>query len=140
MNRLPAILLLFVASLGMFSCSATIALPEIQPTPQDHQAYRLMAGDVVDLQITVRLAKGEGQAPIALIDTHGRRYDADPEAGTTNKLVFVPVAAKEPPGGAAVTLARYRGADAETTNDVEITPVEWGYQLCDQPVENPRWQ
>jgi len=98
------------------------------------------ADGVVDLQITVRLAKGEGQAPIALIDTRGRRYDADPEAGTTNKLVFVPVAAKEPPGGAAVTIARYRGADADTTNDVEITPVEWGYQLCDQPVENPRWQ
>ena len=95
---------------------------------------------LVDLRITVRLAKGDGQAPMALVDTRGRRYDPDPEAGTSNKLVFVPVAAEEPPGGAAVTIARYRGADADTTNDVEITPVEWGYQLCDQPIENPRWQ
>ena len=95
---------------------------------------------VVDLRITVRLAKGEGQAPVVLVDTRDRRYEPDPEAGTTNKLVFVPVATEEPPGGAAVTIARYRGEDADTTNDVEITPVEWGYQLCDQPVENPRWQ
>jgi cell division septation protein DedD len=98
------------------------------------------ADGVVDLRITVRLAKGEGQAPVALVDTRDRRYEPDPEAGTTNKLVFVPVATEEPPGGAAVTIARYRGEDADTTNDVEITPVEWGYQLCDQPVENPRWQ
>ena len=95
---------------------------------------------VVDLRIIVRLAKGDGRAPVALVDTRGRRYDPDPEAGTTNKLVFIPVAAEEPPGGAAVAIARYRGADADTTTEVEITPLEWGYQLCDEPIENPRWQ
>ncbi|GEM_PF-5495663 len=95
---------------------------------------------VVDLRITVRLAKGDGRAPVALVDTRGRRYDPDPEAGTINKIVFAPVATEEPPGGAAVTIARYSGENADTTNDVEITPVEWGYQLCDQPIENPRWE
>lgn len=98
------------------------------------------ADGLVDLRITVRLAPGDGRAPVALLDTLGRRYDPDPEAGATNKMVFVPVAKKEPPAGAAVSIARYSEDGEETPDDVELTPLEWGYQLCDQPIENPRWE
>ena len=95
---------------------------------------------MVNLRIAVRIAPGDGRIPDALIDTWGRRYISDSEVNKKNKIIFTPEKQDQPPGGAAVNLVTYGDAGSDDANEAELTPVEWGYELCDQPIENPRWQ
>ncbi|MAT60714.1 MAG: hypothetical protein CMH41_03505 [Micrococcales bacterium] len=92
----------------------------------------------VNLQVTVLLAPGTGPTPSALSDTSGRLY-VPTKASVSDKIIFKPVPTGEPPDGAAIDAALITANETTESSEISLEPTEWGYQLCDQEIADPRW-
>ena len=91
-----------------------------------------------NLKVTLVLDGESSLAPSALIDTSGRLY-VPTSSSAKDEIIFAPVRTGEPPAGAAIDAALI--TETETTEGLELPldPIEWGHQLCDQEVADPRW-
>ncbi len=92
----------------------------------------------VNLRVTVLLAPGTGPTPSALSDTSGRLY-VPTKAPISDKIIFKPVPAGEPPDGAAIDAALITANETTEGSEIPLEPIEWGYQLCNQEIADPRW-
>ena len=91
-----------------------------------------------NLKVTLVLNAESSLVPSALIDTSGRLY-VPTRGSTSDAITFAPVRTGEPPAGAAIDAALITATEITEGRELPLDPIEWGHQLCDQEVADPRW-